>query len=266
MLQSRRATAWDLSVVAYLAAVAAVGVIPAVTGLTSHGIAGVTAFSPDDLVTGKLWLLPASGLVVAGDTWSQLATLAQVAALLTVLAGGRAFWRAAVAGHVGSTVVAYAIVGILTLTAPASVAHLLSAPDYGISCVYAGALGALAVTVARRCSSRRWALAGGLVATLPLLPLTAPGFVTAAGALKLAPLEHLLAFALGAAVSSAQAERLGVHARRLLRGQLVRAHHRVEHLPLAGSRAGEVAERVVGGRRLGQTGQQRRLRPGQAVG
>jgi hypothetical protein len=191
-----RASAGAALVVAYLAAVWLVAQLPALFGF-SHGALGrALAFSPADLVHLRLWLLPASGFVVAGDTTGQLATLAPVAACVVLFGGAAAFWRAAIAGHVGSTLVAYAIVGVLLLVDPASVRDLVSAPDYGISCVYAGSLGALAVAGARR--GRTVALLALAGAALGMLPLLAPGLVTSAGTLELATLEHGWAFALAA--------------------------------------------------------------------
>jgi hypothetical protein len=187
-----RASAGAALVVAYLGAVWLIGELPAAS---SGALAHTLAFSPAALVHLKLWLLPASGFVVAGDTTGQLATLAPVAACVVLLAGAPAFWRAAIAGHVGSTLVAYAIIGFLFVVDPASVRGLLSAPDYGISCVYAGALGALAVAGARH--GRTTALLALAAAALGMVPLLRPGLV-AAGTLELATLEHGWAFALGA--------------------------------------------------------------------
>jgi hypothetical protein len=101
---------------------------------------------------------------------------------------------------VGSTLAAYAIVGVLLVADPGSVRDLVGAPDYGISCVYAGALGALVVAGARH--GRAVALLGLAGGALGMVPLLDPGLVTAAGTLKLAPLEHAWAFLLGALVTA----------------------------------------------------------------
>ena len=182
---------------AYLIALIAVGLLPAVAGVSQQAVANALAFSPEHLAQGDLWRLPASGLVVAGPTWTQLGELIAAVALLVALAGCTTFWRAAVAGHVGSTLLAYALVGTLAATKPRAVDGLLAAPDYGISCVFAGSLGALAAVVARRAPSRGAGALGAAACSMPLLSLCGGGFTTAAGALDLASVEHLLAYACG---------------------------------------------------------------------
>jgi hypothetical protein len=183
-------------VLGYLAAVGLVGALPALTGVTRQSLVGASAFSPDDLVGGRLWLLALSGFVVDGDAWPQIASLVEVALVLTLVAGARTFWRAAIGAHVGSTLIAYALIAVLLAVAPASVHGLASAPDYGISCVFAGALGAAAVVGARRCARRPAAVALFALVASPMAALVGDGFV-AGGRLDLAAVEHALAFALG---------------------------------------------------------------------
>jgi hypothetical protein len=147
------------------------------------------ASSPADLATGHVWSLITSGLVVAGEPTVQLAATALTVALVIQLLGASAFWAAALAAHVGSAVIAYAGVGVLWLVAGADVDALVEAPDYGISCVWAGAAGALAAAAFRRRSARVRVLA-------PVAIGAGVGIV--APAAGLAGVEHGLAFALGA--------------------------------------------------------------------
>jgi hypothetical protein len=200
----RRLPLAESALAAYFAAMVAVAVLP-VLGITEQSLVGALAFSPADLVSGRLWLLPLSGVIVDGTAWSQLVELAEGAAALVLLGGAGTFWRAAIAGHVGSTLIAYAVLGVLAMAAPASVGDLFRDPDYGVSCVWAGCLGALAVVAARRCRSRRAKVAVVCVACGPLVSLLQGGFVTQAGTVDLATLEHLLAFGLGALVAGASA-------------------------------------------------------------
>jgi hypothetical protein len=188
----------QLSIVAYFACAVAIGTLPSATSLTHTGIASALAFSPADLLAGELWRLPLSGLVVDGDTWSQLTDLVPVVLLLVLLADARTFWRAAIGGHVGSTLVAYGIVGALALADPGAIGDLVIDPDYGVSCVWAGCLGALATVAARRGSRPLASAALFAVCTLPALRLISPGLVSGSGTLELATLEHALAFGIGA--------------------------------------------------------------------
>jgi hypothetical protein len=188
----------QLAIVAYFGCAVALGTLPSVTSLTHAGIASALAFSPADLLAGELWRLPLSGLVVDGGTWTQLADLVPVALLLVLLADSRTFWRAAIGGHVGSTLVAYAVVGALALADPAALGQLVTELDYGVSCIWAGCLGALATVAARRGSRRGVSAALFAACTLPALRLVSPGLVSGSGTLQLATLEHALAFAIGA--------------------------------------------------------------------
>jgi hypothetical protein len=209
-LDRRRLPLPELAVVGYFVVAGVIAALPSITGISQGSIESAMAFSPADLVAGKLWLLPLSGLVVDGEIWVQLPLLAAVAAAVAITGGGRLFWRVAISAHVGSTLVAYAIVGWLAVAAPSVTHGVISEPDFGVSCIWAGCLGALAITAARR-SSRKLvaaALFGG-IALLTAVPigldgLGAEGFVTA-GTLDLSPLEHVLAFGIGVLVANAAA-------------------------------------------------------------
>jgi hypothetical protein len=196
----RRRSLAGLALTAYLGIAVVVAVIPSVTPITHQTLVDALAFSPSDLVAGRLWLLPLSGVVVDGQTWEQLAVLAEVAVVLAVMAGARTFWRAALLAHVGSTLVAYALLGVLELTDPAATGDLFRDPDYGVSCVWAGSVGALAVVAARRCSRRPLRFAVAAAVSAPLVALDPTGLVTSAGTMDLAAVEHLCAFLLGAGV------------------------------------------------------------------
>jgi hypothetical protein len=176
-------------IAAYLLAVA----LFASLGIPKSDLVAATAFSPAKLSSGQLWLLPASGFVVDGETWGQLAELAQVACVLVALRGAGAFWRAAIAGHVGSTLVAYAGVGLLYAVSPSAVAGISAVPDYGVSCVWAGALGALGVALSDRCPDRARGLMSIAACGLPVVAVSTT--------MGLASTEHLLAFVLGAFAS-----------------------------------------------------------------
>jgi hypothetical protein len=191
----RRLSPAGIALVVYLGAVVIVALLPAGT----HGtLVTALAFSPRDLVFGRLWLLPLSAVVIDGETWLQIAVLVQAAVALAVVAGAGTFWRAAILAHVGSTLIAYAILRVLSVADHPATGDLFRDPDYGVSCVWLGSVGALAVVCARSWASTHAKVA--LAATLgaPIVALLAAGFVTPAGTLDLASVEHLFAFPLGA--------------------------------------------------------------------
>lgn len=172
--------------VAYLAAVVAFELLRR----GEHGPqAADLASSPAGVASGHLLALLTSGLLVAGDPVVQIAGAAAAAAAVLILLGPGAFWRAALAGHVGATLVAYAGVGLIWLVSRADVDTVVDAPDYGISAVWAGSLGAL-VAAGTRGSSRR--LVRSVAVAAVVVFVAAIGFSS-----DLAGVEHLLAFVLG---------------------------------------------------------------------
>ena len=147
-------------------AVAAVGiVVPASAEAVAHG---------------RVWLLLTSALAAQGPVpLAQVALAAAVAAFAIGRIGAAAWWRAALAGHVGSALIVYALIGL------AGAERAASTPDYGVSCVLGASFGALlTVKGAPRVI--------GVVGTLALLPLS----LTRIG------LEHPLSVAIGAAVTA----------------------------------------------------------------
>jgi hypothetical protein len=153
---------------------------------------GEVASSPGSLLSGGVWRLFSSGLLIAGAPVAQFAVTAVAVAAVLIGFGPGLFWRAAFAGHVLATLIAYAGVGVLWLVARADVETVVDEPDYGISCVLAGTLGALAGAGSRRPTS--WAVPVAVAAcVLLLLGLTPAAF-------DLTGVEHVLAFVLGGIV------------------------------------------------------------------
>ena len=153
------------------------------------------ASTPAGVAAGRAWTLVTSGLVIDGRPVPQLVGAALVVGGVVRGLGGPTFWRVAAAGHVGATLIAYAGIGVLWLGRPADVAGVVHRPDYGISAVWAAALGALLVAGVARSGRHRHAylvasvvFATGFVALVPLEG-------------ELADFEHLLAFVLGVAVA-----------------------------------------------------------------
>ena len=187
----RRVRTWDVGtdfVAAYLGAVTLVVVLQHAAGLPD---ATALAASPAKLAAGRVWTLLTSGLVVDGDAAPQLVATTALAVAAVHFRGAKVFWAAALGGHIGSTLIAYAGVGAAWLVDPASVAGVVHAPDYGISCVWAAALGASAAGsfLARR---RHW----------PWIVASSASVLVAVTAFSegIATVEHVLAWLIGAAV------------------------------------------------------------------
>ncbi|HWK27097.1 MAG TPA: hypothetical protein VNS09_11055 [Solirubrobacter sp.] len=179
------AVAWLAAVVVVSVAQHAFGVLPPER----------LAATPAAVANGRVWLLATSGFEVAGPPWLELPLAAVLVAAVIAVLGARTFWVAAVAGHVGATLIAYAGVGVLWLLARPRVERVVHQPDYGISAVMAAALGALVGGLLARGRSG-WATAGLLAAGAGVLL-----GVTVSLPPTLADVEHLLAFALGAIVA-----------------------------------------------------------------
>lgn len=151
------------------------------------------ASSPQKIADGKLWTLLSSAFLVDGPPVVQIVSVAILAAVLVHFRGSFVFWRAALAGHVTATVLVYIGVGVLWLVDRSATGEVVTSPDYGISCVWAGALGAVAAGAwqARGRSPQARAVVVIAVAMLTALTIFSTG---------LAQIEHVLAFALGALV------------------------------------------------------------------
>lgn len=150
------------------------------------------ASSPQGVLRGEWWGLLTSGLVVAGDPAFEVPATVLAVILLIRWGGVATFWRAAIAGHVGATLLAYGGLALVWVFARSDLdLGVLDAPDYGISCVWAASVGALLGLHRRRSRPGRWlgtlSAVGGFFLWVELKP-------------DLVGVEHLLAFAVGIAV------------------------------------------------------------------
>jgi hypothetical protein len=193
MRERRRMTGLGGAVAAaWLALVATFAVARAAWGVPHPADLGS---SPQAVLHGRLWLLLTSGLVIQGPALVQLLGTAVLVVVIVERFGGRLFWLVAAAGHLGATLIAYAGIGVLWLVHRRIVGGVATAPDDGISAVWAACVGAIGVAGLRgQLAHPRWVtgIAVGCLLTFVVL-------VPANG--ELSDVEHLLAFALGAGVA-----------------------------------------------------------------
>ncbi|ADB50941.1 hypothetical protein [Conexibacter woesei] len=176
---------------AWLAAVAAIqllglGVTPAEVGS-----------SPDALVSGHVWRMLSSSLIVDDDLpLVQLALLAAATAAVLLRYGAVVWWVAALVGHVGSALLTYALLGAAIALGSGSAERTADDWDYGISCVFSAQLGVLCAGGVRRLREGRgdW-LDVAAVAT------TAGALVVFLTDLDWYGTEHFFALALGGTVA-----------------------------------------------------------------
>jgi hypothetical protein len=159
------------------------------------------ASSPDSLAAGQLVRLLSSSLIIDDDLpLAQFALLAAVTAVVLVRHGAIVWWLAALVGHIGSALIAYAIIALAVALGSGLAERFTDTRDYGISCVLAAELGVLFMSGMPRRGGRRGTRgrrgsrfdAVLAVASVSLLVwLVEPDWFG---------LEHSIAFAIGAAV------------------------------------------------------------------
>jgi hypothetical protein len=164
------------------ASFAAAAYLVAVVALEIAGVDSASLQASADLVAdGEVWRLFTSALVVDGVAAPQIALTALAAFAVIRLQGAVVWWAAALVGHVGSALIAYAIIGIAIALGSNGAEAAANDPDFGISCVLGASLGALFA------SGWRVVGAAGFVLLLPFsLDWYGP--------------EHPLSFVLGALV------------------------------------------------------------------
>jgi hypothetical protein len=152
--------------------------------------------SPDELADGSAWRLLSSSLIVdSGLPLLQIAVLAAATALVLVRHGAVVWWLAALAGHVGSALIAYALIAIADALGSDSAERIEDDWDYGISCVLAALTGVLFAGAVRRLRSGR-----GGAGDVALVVAASLGLLAWLVTIDWYGVEHVLAFALGACV------------------------------------------------------------------
>lgn len=158
---------------------------------------GAVAASPSRIASGRLWLLISSGLLVQKPLAISLLSFAALGLLTLVFCGGLVLGASAVLGHVCSTLIAYGVLALIRDVSPETFRATWTAPDYGVSAVAAAWLGAVASVIWRR---RPPTIAGKAPVVIACLAVAAFGWAVR-GHLDVLDSEHVLAFAIGVAVS-----------------------------------------------------------------
>jgi hypothetical protein len=181
---------------AYLAIVCVVALARAATG---HPSVATLALTPDDLGSGRVWLLASSAVIVNGIALPQVLALAATLVAALRRLGALFVLIVMVVAHVGATLLAYAV--LWAATGDADGAHNRSF-DYGTSAVWLGLLGALAVALLEpaRHGDRRAQLVVAAACACALVGATLFPLMPA--------IEHALAFALGAGLAVLRERRL----------------------------------------------------------
>ncbi|HST17372.1 MAG TPA: hypothetical protein VLK36_06860 [Gaiellaceae bacterium] len=125
-----------------------VGVVTALTlVIRAHDLSlAIFAATAAKIAAGDVWLLPASALVVDRPVYVGLVTFGLLGFATLRICGTRVFWVVAVAGHIGSTLAIYAIIGASRLTDPDAFTSALARQDFGVSAMQGAWVGAIAAT------------------------------------------------------------------------------------------------------------------------
>ena len=142
---------------------------------------------------GRVWTLLTSMLLVGRYPFAELAGCALTVLAALWLLDGLSFWIIALASHVGSALLVYAGIGVVWVLSAGAASDAAAEQDYGISAIWFGALGAIAVVLHRRGLRR--------AAVIVAAAAVAAGVALIAFSDELPFAEHLVALAIGAAAA-----------------------------------------------------------------
>ncbi len=176
-----------------------VGVVMLTTASAVSGVGpsmAALSFSPSRLAEGRVWLLLSSALVVDRPVLLSLLSFAALALVTVRVCGPRVFWWAACYGHVGSTLIVYALIGVARAFDRGSFGSALNAHDFGVSAISSAWLGATATEMWTLRTGRRprAAIAIGCCAIGVFAYMVRRD-------VSVLSTEHFVAFALGVAVA-----------------------------------------------------------------
>jgi hypothetical protein len=195
-----RAPKGRTSLLAWASAGLFFGIVAALTlAIRAHDLPlALFAASGEKIAAGKIWLLPASALVVDRPVWVGLVAFGLLGFAAVGICGKRVFWVVAVAGHIGSTLAVYAIIGASRVTDPDVFAGAVARQDFGVSAMQGAWVGAIAATAWNRAGAnpRKRAFVAAAVCALAGIAWWLhpdPSILTT---------EHLFAFLIGCGVVS----------------------------------------------------------------
>ena len=157
----------------------------------------VLAASPHAIAEARVWLLVTSALLVQAPYFWSVLTFGLLGALGLAVCGGRVLWISALAGHVGSSLLVYALLEASRTVEPHAFSGLQTAPDYGVSAISAAWLGAIASTSWR---ARNRTPRGRFAIVLAVAAMAVFGWMLRRH-LSFLDLEHVVAFAIGVNVA-----------------------------------------------------------------
>ena len=167
------------------------------------------------IASGRLWLLPTSALIVDRPVVIGLAAFAVLALATLRFCGARTFWLAAAVGHMGSTLLVYAIIGSTQLASPEMFTGDAVRPDFGVSAMQGAWVGAITATA--------WSGAGGDRRARSFVGVGVCAIAGVAWWLHPDPsiltMEHVFAFVIGSGIVSGS--RIAAAARKSVSGRFV---------------------------------------------
>lgn len=96
--------------------------------------------------SGRVWVVPASALIVDRPVLIGLAAFGVLATATLQVCGAQTFWLAAAVGHAGSTLLVYGIIGSTRLADPHMFTRAVVTPDFGVSAMQGAWVGAITAT------------------------------------------------------------------------------------------------------------------------
>lgn len=184
------------------------GAVLAVTLAERDGLFPLSAVAatPDGVWDGRLWLLVTSAPVAQSPLVLSLLSLAAVVFIVLKSCGSRVLLLSALVGHTGSTLVIYAAIGLLALADRDTVTRLLTEPDWGVSAISRPGW-------ERPAAARGWLRRDGTRAEKLSIVVVCVGAGLVAWLVRHEPTpswldtEHVVAFAIGAALAAAPLRR-----------------------------------------------------------